>query len=220
MALFLVLFIGVLGITFWKVGLFTAEPPVLVTGPGAVPPPTPPTLPGNSSDTTKKAPAPLPPIPKSDNKNPAGYTVLEKAKSYITEGGYTTPSNGATYRYFNGKWETKNGTSWIRTTTREKEFLLAKCFSKNATPVVPVTPTTAPAVTKTLPVRPAPAAICDCERAVIIGIEAIAAKKLLPNARKYKKNELIESIFSFYKTCATHCATEIWIAQNAIDAIR
>ena len=220
MALFLVLFIGVLGITFWKVGLFTAEPPLIITTPDVVQPAGSIASVDEQPDISKKSPAPISPIPKSDNKNPAGYTVLETAKSYLTEDGYKTPSNGVTYRYFNGKWETKKGTSWIPTKSSEKIYHLASCFSKNATPVVPVTPTTAPAVTKTLPVRPAPAAICDCERAVIIGIEAIAAKKLLPNARKYKKNELIESIFSFYKTCATDCATEITTAQNAIDAIR
>jgi hypothetical protein len=222
MALFLVLFIGALGFTFWKVGLFTDEPPVIVTGPGAVLPqttPTPPTLPtpGNPKDSTK-----VPGI-KSDLKNPDGYTVLEKAKTYITEGGYKTPSNGVTYRYFNGKWETKQGTSWIPTKTSDKNYHLGACFSKNAPPATPLPPPSGipPVVSGTPPPPPPPAAAtCDCNTAVKIKNEAIAANSLGKNARKAKKNELIESNASFIKTCATECDTYIKDAQSAIDDIK
>jgi serine/threonine protein kinase len=229
MALFLVLFIGVLGITFWKVGLFTAEPPVLVTGPGAVPPPTPPTPPGNSSDTTKKAPAPLPPGPKSDNKNPAGYTVLETAKSYITEDGYKLPNgSGSTYRYFNGKWETKKGASWNPTTTKDKKIHLLTCFSKNATPTPSTPPVTkAPVVPTTPTATPsAPAATCNCNTAVAIKKAAMRTAKDsrsdITKERIITIKELSTQINRFQNegSCATECRAEITAAKIAIMQIR
>ena len=230
-ALFLVLFIGALGFTFWKVGLFTDEPPVIVTGPGAVLPQPTPAPPGNSLDTTNDVTSPIPPGAKSDNKNPAGYTVLEKAKSYITEAGYTTPSNGVTYRYFNGKWETKNGASWRPTTTKEKDFLLAKCFSKNATPTTPtpVVPGTPPPVTKApvvpTPPPPPPAAACNCKTADAITKAAKIAKTEFDAKKNTKKDradlrtELGIQIKKFSETCATDCSTQITAAKLAITKI-
>jgi len=228
-ALFLVLFIGALGLTFWKVGLFTAEPPVIVNGPGAVLPqttPTPPTLPtpGNPKDSTK-----VPGI-KSDNKNPDGYTVLEKAKTYITEGGYKTPSNGETYRFFNGKWEMKKGNIWKPTTTSDKNYHLATCFSKNAIPATPLPPpsgippvvsgttTKAPGVTP--PPPPPPPATCNCAQAVAIKTAAdAAAKNKSSTNRDSMRDELTEQINTFKKSCADKCNTEINAAVYAISII-
>ena len=224
MALFLVLFIGALGFTFWKVGLFTAEPPLIITTPDVVQPAGTIASVDAQPDISKKTPAPISPIPKSDNKNPAGYTVLEKAKTYITEGGYTTPSNGKTYRYFNGKWETKQGTSWKPTKTSEKKYHLGTCFSENAppTPPTPVVPgTTPPPVTKApvvpiTPTPPAPAAACNCNTADKIKTAAENAESLMPNEKKKKKKELTEQMNSFNRNCESECLDKIMNAKNAI----
>jgi serine/threonine protein kinase len=237
-ALFLVLFIGALGTTFWKVGLFTdepiggSEPPLIITTPDVAHPAGTIASVDAQPGITKKAPAPISPGPKSDNKNPAGYTVLETAKTYITKGGYTTPSSGVTYRYFNGKWETKNGASWIPTTTREKQFLLAKCFSKNATPTTPVVPEKAPPppppVTKApgVPTTPTVTPIkiitptpCNCGTAVAIKTDAENAVSLRGKGRQSKKVELTNQINKFNETCATDCAYQITAAKTAITKI-
>ena len=234
MALFLVLFIGVLGITFWKVGLFTAEPPLIITTPDVVQPAGSIASVDAQPDISKKTPAPISPIPKSDNKNPAGYTVLETAKSYLTEDGYKLPNgSGSTYRYFNGKWETfygkwemKKGNIWNPTTTSDKNYHLATCFSKNATP----TPSTPP-VTKAPVVPPTPtatAATCNCGTAVAIKTTAKKAKtdfdaipkKNTKRERADLKKELTIQIKAFDTgSCATDCSTEIINAKQAISNI-
>ena len=228
MALFLVFLIGALGFTFWKVGLFTdepiggSEPPLIITTPDVAHPAGTIASVDAQPGITKKAPAPLPPGIKSDNKNPAGYTVLEKAKSYITESGYKTPSNGVIYRYFNGKWETKKGASWIPSTTSDKIYHLASCFSKNALPIpsTPPSPPKAPVVPTPPPVTPPRPAACDCNTAVAIKTDADAAAKIKSSAmRKSKKEELTGQIFTFQSSCATECATEIKAALYAIFKI-
>ena len=170
-------------------------------------------------DISKKAPAPISPIPKSDNKNPDGYTVLEKAKTYITEGGYTTPSSGATYRYFNGKWENKNGTSWIPTKTSDKNYHLGTCFSKNAPPTPPVVPEKAPPppVTKAIGVT---TTTCDCKTAKAIKNAADTWIIKSSTTRKSMKQELKMKINRFrVGSCATECATDITAALDAISKI-